>query len=156
MTNKLTKNWIVVFLLSLCFSCNQVAIYEQYQFIESTVWEKDKEYFFSFHIQDTTAIYNLTFEIRNNNRYPFQNLWVFVTEEEPIGPLKRDTVECILADEFGKWHGSGISLFQSGFPIRTNHKFEHPGMYTFSFQQGMREQNLQGIQEIGLRVEKAQ
>ena len=87
--------------------------------------------------------------------YPYQNLWLVCNEEQPIGPLKRDTIECTLADEFGKWYGHGISLFQSSFPIRTNYKFEHPGMYTFSFRQGMRDSTLRGIQEISFRVEKA-
>ena len=84
--------------------------------------------------------------------YPYQNLWVFCSEELPIGPLKRDTIECLLADEFGKWYGDGISLFQSSFPIRSAYYFPVKGQYTFSFRQGMRNDQLPGIQEIGLRV----
>ena len=148
------KGFIVVLFISLCFSCDRQALYDQYQAIDNTMWGKDKEYYFSFHVDDISVPYNLTFEVRNNNMYPYQNLWLFCNEEQPIGPLKRDTIECVLADEFGKWHGHGISLFQSSFPIRTNYKFEHPGMYTFSFRQGMRDSTLRGIQEIGFRVEK--
>lgn len=149
------KGIIVVLFTALCFSCDQPALYDQYQAIENTTWEKDKEYYFSFHVDDISVPYNLTLEVRNNNMYPYQNLWVFSNEEQPIGPLTRDTIECVLADEFGKWHGHGISLFQSSFPIRTNYRFGHAGMYTFSFRQGMRDSTLRGIQEIGFRVEKA-
>lgn len=145
---------IVAFVCFLCFSCEQQALYDQYQAIDNTTWEKNKEYYFSFQIEDISIPYDLTLEVRNNNLYPFQNLWLFCNEEQPIGPLQKDTVECILADEFGKWHGNGISLFQSSFPIRKKYVFPHKGQYTFSFRQGMRVDALKGIQEIGLRIEK--
>lgn len=154
-TSRKLKGLIVVLLIFLCFSCDRQALYDQYQAIDNTTWKKNKEYYFSFHIDDISIPYNLTFEVRNNNMYPYQNLWIFCNEEQPIGPLKRDTVECLLADEFGKWYGHGISLFQSSFPVRTNYTFPHKGMYTFSFRQGMRDDALKGIQEIGFRVEKA-
>ena len=136
----------------LCFSCENEAVYDQYQAIQNTSWEKDKEYYFTFLIKDISVPYDLTLEVRNNNMYPYQNLWVFCSEELPIGPLKRDTIECMLADEFGKWYGHGISLFQSSFPIRSAYYFPVKGQYTFSFRQGMRNDQLPGIQEIGLRV----
>lgn len=154
-TSPKLKGLIVVLFTFLCFSCDQQALYDQYQAIDNTAWEKDKEYYFSFQVDDISCPYNLTLEVRNNNMYPYQNLWLFCNEEQPIGPLKRDTIECVLADEFGKWYGHGISLFQSSFPIREKYTFEHPGMYTFSFRQGMRDSTLKGIQEIGFRVEKA-
>lgn len=136
----------------LCFSCENEAVYDQYQAIQNTSWEKNKEYYFTFLIEDISVPYDLTLEVRNNNMYPYQNLWVFCSEELPIGPLKRDTIECMLADEFGKWYGDGISLFQSSFPIRSAYYFPVKGQYTFSFRQGMRNDQLPGIQEIGLRV----
>lgn len=146
------KRFIAAFACFLCFSCENPALYDQYQAIDNTVWEKDKEYYFSFQVTDISVPYNLTLEVRNNNRYPYQNLWLFCNEEQPIGPMVKDTIECTLADEFGKWHGHGISLFQSSFPIRTNYNFSHEGQYTFSFRQGMRDDALKGIQEIGFRV----
>lgn len=149
------KGWFIACVSLLFFSCEQHAVYDQYQAIDNTTWEKNKEYYFSFQIEDISVPYNLTLEVRNNNLYPYQNLWIFCNEEQPIGPLKRDTMECLLADEYGKWYGHGISLFQSSFPVRTQYKFQHTGQYTFSFRQGMRDDALKGIQEIGFRVEKA-
>lgn len=153
-TSRKHKGWLIACVSLFFFSCEQKAVYEQYQAIHNTTWEKNKEYYFTFQIEDISVPYNLTLEVRNNNLYPYQNLWIFCNEEQPIGPLKRDTLECILADEYGKWHGHGISLFQSSFPVRTHYKFQHTGQYTFSFRQGMRCDALKGIQEIGFRVEK--
>ena len=131
------------------------ALYDQYQAINNITWEKDKEYYFTFEVKDISVPYDLTLEVRNNNLYPYQNLWLFCSEEQPIGPLRRDTIECMLADEFGKWHGHGISLYQSSFPIHSQYKFPHAGQYTFSFRQGMRDDALKGIQEIGFSVRPA-
>jgi gliding motility-associated lipoprotein GldH len=149
------SNVIISFLCFLCFCCDNGTVYNQYQETDQFIWEKDKEYYFTCPISDTTASYNITFEVRNNNLYPYQNLWIFYAEEPPAGVIWRDTMECMLADEFGRWRGKGISLFQSSFPIRTNYKFPVSGQYTFSFRQGMRNNTLRGIQEIGLRVEQA-
>ena len=146
------KGLIIVCACISFFSCEQQAIYDRYQAIENTSWEKDKVYYFTFEIDDISVPYDLSLEVRNNNMYPYQNLWVFCNEERPIGPLQKDTIECMLADEFGKWYGNGISLFQSSFPIRTKYHFPIKGQYTFSFRQGMRNNHLPGIQEIGLRV----
>lgn len=144
---------VLLWSVCLCFSCENPALYDRYQSIEQDTWEKDKVYHFTFQIEDTSVPYDLTLEVRNNNLYPYQNLWLFCTEETAIGLLKRDTIECMLADEFGKWYGKGISLYQSSFPIRSAYYFPHAGQYTFSFRQGMRNDRLQGIREIGFRVE---
>ncbi|MBC8602377.1 gliding motility lipoprotein GldH [Parabacteroides acidifaciens] len=146
------KGIIAALICSLFFSCENEALYDQYQAIDKTTWEKDKEYYFTFEVEDISVPYDLTLKVRNNNLYPYQNLWIFCNEEQPIGPLRRDTIECVLADEFGKWYGHGISLYQSSFPIHTQYKFPHAGQYTFSFRQGMRDDALKGIQEIGLSV----
>lgn len=110
------------------------------------------EYFFSFEIKDTSHAYDLTLEIRNNNLYPYRNLWIVCSEDRPIGPIIRDTIECTLANEYGKWKGSGISLFQTSVPLRKNFRFTHKGLYTLGFRQIMRDDKLKGIQEIGLRI----
>ena len=76
-------------------------MYDQYQAINNITWEKDKEYYFTFEVKDISVPYDLTLEVRNNNLYPYQNLWLFCREAPPIGPLRRGTIECMLADEFG-------------------------------------------------------
>ena len=150
------RNGLFVFLACfIFFSCENRAIYNQYQAVDNAVWEKDKEYYFTFQIEDNSIPYDVIFEVRNSNVYPYQNLWLFFNEERPVGPMVRDTVECMLADEFGRWKGSGISLFQAGIPIRSNYLFPDKGQYTINFRQGMRTDALKGIQEIGLRIEKA-
>lgn len=146
---------IIVFcLLFVCYSCDDATVYDQYQSIENASWKKDVPYDFEFEVADTTALYNLTIQIRNNNLYPYQNLWLFSTEQQANGVVNRDTIECILADDYGKWYGSGISLYQISFPLRTGYRFPEAGKYSFSFRHGMRSDELMGIQDIGFKVEK--
>lgn len=138
----------------LCISCGESSFYEQYLSIEDRHWEKEKEYYFTFEITDTSIAYDVTVEIRNNNLYPFQNLWLFALEEQPSGGFRRDTIECMLADDYGKWLGTGISLYQSSFPLHSQYHFKEEGTYTLGFRQGMRNDRLPGIQNIGLRISK--
>ncbi|MDD4515203.1 gliding motility lipoprotein GldH [Massilibacteroides sp.] len=152
---KVKQTALLLFIGTVFFACQYDVLYDQYQIIENTVWGKDKEYYFTFMVKDITVPYDLTLEIRNNNQYPYQNLWLFSSEERPVGTIKRDTIECMLADEFGKWYGKGISLFQLSIPLKTNYYFTHEGQYTFSFRQGMRNDQLKGIQELGFRVSKS-
>lgn len=136
-------------------SCGENPFYVQYESVEGKYWEKDTEYYFSFDITDTSIPYDLTIEIRNNNLYPYQNLWIFTKEEQPSGNVLRDTTECILADDYGKWSGKGISLFQSGHRLHSNYFFKEKGTYTLGFRQGMRNDQLAGIREIGLQITKS-
>jgi gliding motility-associated lipoprotein GldH len=143
----LSSLWIVY------LSCAEPVFYEQFQTIDSQ-WDKNKEYFFTYQIEDHSASYTMSLEIRNNNLYPYQNIWFFCSETQPEGTVLRDTIECVLADDFGKWYGPGISIYHLRLPIRKQHLFPQPGQYTFSIRQGMRDERLKGIEQIGLCIEK--
>jgi len=141
---------------SLCLmgiSCNNPVFYEKYQTIDNP-WNKNTSYFFTCEIEDLSASYDLSVQIRNNNLYPFQNLWLFFTQEQPGGTFVRDTVECLLADGYGKWTGTGISVYHLNIPIRKNYTFLQKGSYTFTVRQGMRDEQLKGIEQIGVKIEK--
>ena len=136
----------------LLVACTDTARYDHYQPVEKP-WVKDRVYYFTYDIDDNTVPYDLTLEIRNNNLYPYQNLWLLLSEEPPVGPMTRDTVECTLADNYGVWLGSGISVYHLSVPLRTRHRFAHKGQYTIGVRQGMRDESLSGIEAIGLRIE---
>lgn len=152
MPNLRIKGWGWLAGLALLFSCHPETLYNQYQVIDGTEWGKEKVYYFTFEVNDISKPYDVQLYIRNNNQYPYQNLWLFVNEEPPVGSLQKDTIECMLADEYGKWFGHGISLYESSFPIRECYYFPYAGQYTFSFRQGMRDSILPGIQEIGICI----
>lgn len=138
--------------LCLLAGCDEDATYSTYRTIQPKEWDKGTAYNFSFHIDDTTVVYDLYVHLRNNNLYPYQNLWIFGEESGPENYIAEDTLNCILADDYGKWLGHGISLFESAHLLHGVYRFPHKGEYHFSFRQGMRDDSLRGIQEIGLEV----
>jgi gliding motility-associated lipoprotein GldH len=65
----------------------------------------------------------------------------------------KDTLECVLADNYGRWIGKGGgSLHQLPVSFMQQIKFPKPGTYKFELIQGMREDTLAGIHDIGLRI----
>lgn len=149
------RSLLFLLLLWLFNSCDNPAVYDLFQPVDHATWNKDKAFYFTFEVKDKEIPYDLTLELRNNNFYPYRNIWITCKEEQPVGPLRNDTLEYMLADEFGKWKGKGISLFSSSFPVKKNYYFPHKGRYTFSFRHYMTDDELKGIHEIGFRVEKA-
>ena len=137
----------------IIFSCKKAVYFEKYQTIDNP-WDKNKEYFFTCEPEDLPVSYNLSLQIRNNNLYPYRNLWLFYAIESLEGPVLRDTVECLLADDYGKWMGSGISIYHLSVPIRSGYTFPQAGPYTFTVRHGMRDEQLKGIEQIGVRIEK--
>ncbi len=137
----------------IAFACDQ-PLFERYQVIEDGMWQKDTAYYFTFDIKDTSIAYDLTLEIRNNNLYPYQNLWLLGETILPDSTVRRDTAEYRLADDFGKWEGKGISIFQLSVELQKRFFFPQAGQYTVSIRQGMRQDALPGIQGIGLQVKE--
>jgi gliding motility-associated lipoprotein GldH len=106
-------------------------------------------------IEDTSALYNVYINIRNNKNYPYQNLWLFLENQNPDSSIVKDSVECYLADQRGKWLGSGMgSIIEMPILYQQQVKFNQKGMYQFRIVQGMRDDVLQGISDVGVRVEK--
>jgi len=154
MRKKKVKYSILLFFCSiLFFSCNNDSVvYNQYQRIDNTQWRKGQEYYFSFFIEDNSVPYDLYIDTRNSNLYPYQNLWIFYKEERPIGAEQTEMMEYTIADNSGKWAGSGFSIYHNRLPIKINHYFPYKGRYTVSLTHGMQTDNLEGIMEIGLYI----
>ncbi len=149
---------VVGFLLTLgLFSCDSNKVFEEYIEVENANWQKEDIANFEFIAKDTTEAHNLYINIRNTGDYPYSNLYLFVTMQGPNGGLLKDTVNCILADNRGKWLGKGVGdLWDLRIPYVGGFKFAQKGNYIVSYEQAMRvEDGLKGITDIGLRVETA-
>jgi len=152
-----TGSFIGLLLLLVLTSCGPEVIYEDYVTIPKEGWNKDSMASFHVKIDDITNYYDIFINIRNKSDYPNSNLWLFVDVTSPEGKTIRDTVNCFLADEHGKWTGSGWGdLYLVLYPYRRNVKFAEPGEYKFNIIQGMRYDDLEGIHNIGITIEKSQ
>ena len=146
---------ISIIITAACFlaSCGNNTVYSEFQPIKDRLWDKNNEYFFNFEITDISVPYNVSLQLRNNDNYPYQNIWILFEESKPAGYSVKDTIEYLLADDFGKWKGNGITLYQNRIPIKTRYFFPDTGKYTINIRHGMRDDKLKGIENIGLHIE---
>lgn len=148
----------IIFLLLTLFSCDTNKVFEEYIEVENANWQKENVASFEFIAKDTITAHNIYINIRNTGDYSYSNLYMFVTMKGPNGGELKDTVNCILADNRGKWLGSGVGdLWDLQIPYVGGFKFAQTGSYIISYEQAMRVENgLKGITDIGLRVETAE
>ena len=137
-------------------SCGPDIIYEDYVTIPEGGWNKDSMASFKVKIDDVKNYYDIFINVRNKADYPNSNIWLFVDVTSPEGKTIRDTVNCFLADQHGKWIGSGWGdMYLVQYPYRRNVKFAEPGEYKFNIIQGMRYDELEGIHNIGITIAKS-
>lgn len=137
-------------------SCDKSRVFEDYKPIPKSGWNKDSLVVFTIPVTDTLQNHNLYLDVRNDISYSYSNLWLFIEIDEPGGKAMKDTFEISLADPSGKWLGEG----RGGKKIRQviyrrDVYFPVSGTYYIKLQQGMRETNLEGISDVGIRVERA-
>ncbi len=149
-----TGRIIILIAITLFLSCKNNNIYEKNKEISEGVWNIKDAKKFDVNITDTASLYNFYINLRNTTDYSYCNIFLFLNTLYPDGKVVRDTVECFLADSKGKWNGKGIGKIKDNqFLLKPNLKFPRKGTYSFIFEQGMREENLKGIIDIGIKIE---
>ena len=150
---------IVLFLAS----CDEKRVFDEYKSVGSA-WNKDSIVSFDIPKLDPTKQYNLFLNVRNNDNYPFNNLFLLVSLENPDGLTKVDTLEYAMANLDGTLLGEGFSdTKESKLFYKENLKFDKKGQYKVRIQQAVRqsgkvkgEKELKGITEVGFRIENFQ
>jgi len=141
-----------LFLLS---SCNNDIVFTDFQVMPEKKWELLYTPVFKIPITDTISSHNVFFIIRTGSSYPFRNIYLFVTRTSPDGKSLTDTLQYFLADEKGKWYGKGFGdIHELDLPYKRNVYFPVKGTYQFKIQHGMRVEDLKGVYDFGLRIEK--
>ncbi len=147
---------LLFFLILLLVSCSSDAVFEENKQINGS-WDKNDTLCFEVEINDISGSYNFYINIRNSTDYGFSNFYFFMNSIFPDGSLRRDTVECILANLEGKWLGKGFwGIKENNLLLRKGIKFPQKGIYEFRIEQAMRindNEGLQGIEDIGIRIE---
>ena len=147
---------LLISVLFLLFACDNKRVFEAYEKIPETGWNKDSVVVFPVQITDTQQNNNLYINIRNDIKYKYSNLWLFIKIEETGKVAVADTFEVVLADPTGKWLGEGFGGIKTQQVLyKRNVYFPEAGEYKVIIQHGMRDEVLQEITDVGLRVEKA-
>jgi len=156
--NKLSvwRNLFFVFALLVIFSsCDPQRIYEKNIQVNPNGWPAGEEVLFEVPVNDSLMLHNFYVNLRHTENYKFSNLYLFIETHFPGGSHARDTIELILADNTGKWYGNGFGKIKEyKVLIRQAVTFPVTGIYNISIVQGMRDENLQGIEDVGIRIER--
>ncbi len=147
--------------LFLVLSCDKNMIFSANKAIGNS-WKKNEKIEFRFLAPDTVERYNIFITLRNNEHYPFRNLFLITTLQFPNGETVKDTLEYAMAKPTGEWLGKGItSLKENKLWYRENLLFPMAGEYLFSIEHAMRKrgetqgiEQLPGVTDIGIKIEK--
>ncbi|MFV8356390.1 gliding motility lipoprotein GldH [Flavobacterium sp. XS1P32] len=154
------KNSALLLLVIIIFSsCDKKRVFDEYKSVGSA-WHKDSIVTFNLPELDSTKRYDLFINVRDNNDYQFNNLFLIVALELPNGFTKVDTLEYQMAEPDGTLLGNGFSdLKESKLFYKENVRFR--SKYKVYIKQAVRENGkvlgvkaLDGITEVGFRIEK--
>lgn len=156
---RIKNSGILLLAAILLFSCDKKRVFDEYKSVGSA-WHKDSIITFDLPILDSTKRYNAFVNIRDNNNYPFNNLFLIVSMEMPNGFTKVDTLEYQMAEPDGTLLGNGFSdIKESKLYYKEDVKFR--GKYKVHIKQAVRQSGkipgveaLQGITDVGFRIEQ--
>lgn len=156
----LKNSFLIVLFAFGVISCDKTQVFDEYKTIEDG-WKKETILRFSFDHEVSKKPENLFINIRNNNDYPFSNLYLIVKLEQPKGKIKIDTLEYQMANPDGTLMGQGFSdIKESKLWYKENFMFPEKGKYKVSIQQAVRQngkingvEKLDGVTEVGFRIE---
>jgi gliding motility-associated lipoprotein GldH len=144
----------------MLISCDKNRVFDEYKSVGSA-WNKDSIVSFELPELDAAKKYNLFVNVRDNNDFPFNNLFLIVSLEQPNKQTVVDTLEYLMADTDGTLLGEGFTdIKENKLIFKQKAVFDQKGIYKISIQQAVREtgkivgeKELKGVTEVGFRIE---
>ena len=147
---------LVCILFCICLlscSSSNTPILNESVAIPDAGWTTDHAVRFTIDVKDTLQPYDIFISVRHNTDYEWMNLFLFMKTYYPNLEFSRDTLECFLSDETGRWFGRGGSSVKDHTMLFVrNVKFPQMGRYQFEFIHGMRTEKLENIMDLGLKI----
>jgi gliding motility-associated lipoprotein GldH len=159
-TMKVRTSLLFLGLLICCASCDKNGVFDEYKSV-GNAWHKDSIVHFNLPKLEADKKYNLFLNIRDNKDYPFDNLFVIVSLEQPNRKVLVDTLEYKMAHPDGSLMGDGFSdVKENKLFYKEKFTFDQKGNYKVHIQHALREtgkvpgvERLNGITEVGFRIE---
>ena len=105
---------------------------------------------------DTVSNYRVFVVLRHSDAYRYKNIWLTITVQPPGDSAFINRRNLILATDEKGWLGKGMDdIFEHRILLDEQPvKFIKRGTYTFALKQIMREDPLESIWNVGIRLEK--
>jgi gliding motility-associated lipoprotein GldH len=157
---KLKNNFYFFLLILVVVSCDKKSVFDEYHSVDNS-WNKDSIIRFKLPRLDKTKKYDLFVNIRNNNDYPYNNIFLIVSMEQPNKKVVVDTLEYQMANPDGTLMGEGFSDIKlSKLLYKENMTFDLKGDYNIKIQHANRQtgkiagiKTLDGVTDVGFRIE---
>lgn len=156
----LRRSFLLLLIAVTLFSCDKKRVFDEYHSVGKS-WDKDTVVSFELPKLDTKKQYNLFLNVRDNNAYAFNNLFVIVTMEQPDKITKVDTLEYQMANPDGSLLGDGFTDVKESKLVYKERMTFKEGVYKVHIRQAIRQtgkvagvEKLDGITEVGFRIEK--
>ena len=148
---KLICLFICMYFVS-CSSSEHPVLYES-RAVPEKGWSLDDPVRFELNIADTMQLYDIHITLRHNTDYEWMNVFLFLKTYYPNQEFSRDTLECFLSDETGRWFGRGSSSVKDCIMLfKSEVRFPQEGRYVFEFIHGMRTRSLENIMDVGMKI----
>jgi len=143
-------------------SCNPNTVSSEYKSLNSGVWNRDNALQFTFSNMDTIQEHQMFINVRNDNTFPYSNLFLIASLTTPEGKVMQDTLEYAMALPDGTWLGKGSgSIKENKLWYKENIVFPSNGVYTLEVSHAMRKNGnvsgiigLEGITDVGMEIIK--
>lgn len=131
-------------------------VYNEYRSLDDSAWSVEDTLDFTFEATSAEQKYDIFFQIRTTTEYPYSNLFFFMHLQKPDQTIQVDTFQMILAEPNGKWVGNNSGTYvESAFLIADNVQFPEVGEYRFQLVQGMQDDVLNEVSDVGIKIEEA-
>lgn len=136
-------------------SCESIDLYERVVAIPGQQWKSSFKPQFNFTIKDTQTRYDIYVVFRHNEKYEFNNIWISLAYQLKGQQQVTGQYELPLANNEG-WLGTAMDdLYEHRIRITPPGGLSlKAGEYTFTIGQIMRQDPLQNVLNVGLRIEK--
>lgn len=142
--------------------CGDPLAYSTFKTTTDGQWDREEVMEFEVSDLDTIGDYTMYIMLRNDDTFPYSNLFLIAEMTDPQGQSQRDTLEYEMADAEGRWLGSGRgSVMENKLGYKKDVVFPVKGVYTVRISQAMRKngsvrgvESLPGILDVGLQIEK--
>ncbi len=160
---KIKNSILFILVLFLVISCDKKRIFDEYKSVGKT-WNKDSIVTFELPKLDPKKFFNLYVNVRDNDAYPFNNLFLIVSLEQPNRKVKVDTLEYQMTNPDGTLLGDGFSdIKESKLFYKNKVPFTQKGIYKIHIQHATRQTgkiegvtSLPGISDVGIRIESSE
>lgn len=122
--------------------------------IDGEAWYRDSMLVFDVPVADTSVTYRVEVDVRHAGDYAYRNLYVGRDVLNAGGTVYHDTAEFQLASPEGTWLGDGIAGLKTvTLAYRSEGlRFPKAETYRFRMQHLMRDEPLQGIHSVALKL----